>query len=409
MTSGGAPNGADGHQRMWSWTDLRDRYDVVIIGAGVHGLATAYYLAKRGITDVAILDKGYLGAGASGRNTAIVRSNYRTAEGVPFYEESLKLYRAMSGELDFNVMLSQQGHLTLAHTDRAVAGLRERAEVNQILGVDSRLIFPKEIAGLVPGLDLSDHPRFPIMAGLYHPPGGIIRHDAVVWAYARAVNRMGVEIHPFTEVTGIRVEDGGVTGVSTNRGEIKTGTVLNATAGWCSIVAKMVGLDLPVVTHPLQAFVTEPLKPFLHTVIVSGTLHVYLSQTGRGELVIGAEIDPYASYSMRSTLPFLEECATHVLELFPCLEEIRVLRQWAGICDMTPDFSPIIGPVEEVKGYFLDVGWGTYGFKAAPIAGKMTAECIATGEVPDLIAPFAYSRFRDDNLVGERAAAATSH
>lgn len=394
---------------MWTWTELKDRYDVVIIGAGAHGLATAYYLARHGITDVALVDKGYLGSGASGRNTAIVRSNYRTAEGVPFYNEGLKLYMEMSEELDFNVMLSQQGHLTLAHTDRAVAGLRERAEVNQVLGVNSRLIFPDEIARLVPGLDVSDHPRFPIMAGLYHPPGGIIRHDAVVWGYARAVDRAGVEIHPFTEVTDIQVDHGAVTGVMTDRGPIRTGTVVNATAGWASTISNMAGVPLPIVTHPLQAFVTEPLKPWLNTVIVSGTLHVYINQTGRGELVIGAEFDHYSSYSMRSTLDFMEQSATHSIELFPFLREVRVLRQWAGICDMTPDFSPIIGPVDELKGYYLDVGWGTYGFKVAPIAGKTTAECIATGQVPDLIAPFAYSRFEEDTLVGERAAAATSH
>ncbi len=402
-------NGLNVNGRMWTWTDLKDRYDVVIIGAGAHGLATAYYLARHGVTDVALVDKGYLGSGASGRNTAIVRSNYRTAEGVPFYNEGLKLYMEMSEELDFNVMLSQQGHLTLAHTDRAVAGLRERAEVNQILGVNSRLIFLDEIARLVPGLDVSDHPRFPIMAGLYHPPGGIIRHDAVVWGYARAVDRAGVEIHPFTEVTDIQVENGAVTGVMTNRGPIKTGTVVNATAGWASTISNMAGVPLPIVTHPLQAFVTEPLKPWLNTVIVSGTLHVYINQTGRGELVIGAEFDHYSSYSMRSTLDFMEQSATHSIELFPCLREVRVLRQWAGICDMTPDFSPIIGPVDELEGYYLDVGWGTYGFKVAPIAGKTTAECIATGRVPDLITPFAYSRFEDDVLVGERAAAATSH
>ena len=402
-------NGSDANGRMWTRSELKDRYDVVIIGAGAHGLATAYYLARHGITDVALVDKGYLGSGASGRNTAIVRSNYRTAEGVPFYNEGLKLYMEMSEELDFNVMLSQQGHLTLAHTDRAVAGLRERAEVNQVLGVNSRLIFPDEIARLVPGLDVSDHPRFPIMAGLYHPPGGIIRHDAVVWGYARAVDRAGVEIHPFTEVTDIQVDHGTVTGVMTNRGPIRTGTVVNATAGWASTISNMAGVPLPIVTHPLQAFVTEPLKPWLNTVIVSGTLHVYINQTGRGELVIGAEFDHYSSYSMRSTLDFMEQSATHSIELFPFLREVRVLRQWAGICDMTPDFSPIIGPVDELKGYYLDVGWGTYGFKVAPIAGKTTAECIATGRVPDLIAPFAYSRFEEDTLVGERAAAATSH
>ncbi|MDP6085703.1 MAG: FAD-dependent oxidoreductase [Nitrospinota bacterium] len=407
MTSPASTNGVDGNGRMWTWTDLRDRYEVVIIGAGVHGLAAAYYLAKRGITDVAVLDKAYLGAGGSGRNTAILRSNYRTPEGSLFYEESLKLYEQMSSELDFNVMFSRQGHLTLAHNERGVAVQRERAEVNQLLGIDSRLIFPEEIAELVPGLDLSDRPRFPIQAGLYHPPGGIIRHDAVVWAYARGANRMGVGLHPFTEVTDIRVEGGAVTGVVTNRGQIKTGTVVNATAGWSSTVSRMAGVDLPIVTHPLQAYVTEPLKPWLNTVVVSGTLHVYLSQTGRGELVIGSVIDPYSSYNFSSTLPFLEQTVSHVVELFPFLTEARVMRQWTGLCDITPDFSPIIGSVDGLKGYYLDVGWGTYGFKAGPISGKMVAETIATGQVPDLIAPFGYSRFHDDLLVGERAAAAT--
>ncbi len=400
---------SSGNGRMWTWTDLRDRYDVVIIGAGVHGLATAYYLAKHGITDVAVLDKAYLGAGGSGRNTAIVRANYRTAEGSRFYAESLKLYEEMARELEFNVMLSQQGHLTLAHTDRSVAGLRERAEVNQVLGINSRLIFPQEIAALVPGLDMSDRPRFPIQAGLYHPPGGIIRHDAVVWAYGRGANRLGVELHPFTEVTGISVQGGAIAGVSTSRGEIKTGTVVNATAGWSSLISKMAGVDLPIVTHPLQAFVTEPLKPWLNTVIVSGTLHVYLSQTGRGELVIGGVIDHYSTYNLSSTLPFLEQTAADAVELFPFLEDVRVMRHWAGICDLTPDFSPIMGPVEELKGYYLDVGWGTYGFKAGPISGKMVAESIATGKVPELIAPFQYSRFHEDRLVGERAASATAH
>ncbi|MGH7535136.1 MAG: NAD(P)/FAD-dependent oxidoreductase, partial [Gemmatimonadales bacterium] len=244
---------------------------------------------------------------------------------------------------------------------------------------------------------------------LYHPPGGIIRHDAVVWAYARGADRLGVAIHPSTQVTAIRRDGGRISGVSTTRGEIRTGTVINCTAGYCSTVAQMVGVDLPITTHPLQALVTEPLKPFLHKIIVSATLHVYVSQTDRGELVIGAEVDPYASYCTRSTLPFLESAAQHTLELFPSLAPVRVLRQWTGVCDMTPDFSPIIGPVAERPGFFLDVGWGTWGFKAAPVAGWMTAECVATGQVPDLVRPFGLERFYEDRLVGEKAAAAVSH
>jgi sarcosine oxidase subunit beta len=288
-------------------------------------------------------------------------------------------------------------------------GLRVRAEVNQLCGVPSRLIWRDEIRRLVPAMDTSDRPRYPILAALYHPPGGIIRHDAVVWGYARGADRRGVEIHPFTEVTGIDVTGGGVTGVRTTRGDIKTERVLNATAGFCSTIARMVGLRLPITTHPLQAFVTEPLKNFLDKVIVSSNLHVYVSQTDRGECVVGAEIDPYASYSHRSTLPFLESTAHHALELFPCLKDVRVLRQWAGICDMTPDYSPIMGEVPGIRGFYLDVGWGTYGFKAGPVSGRRMAELIATGRTPELIAPFSITRFREDRLVGEKAAAAVSH
>jgi sarcosine oxidase subunit beta len=395
--------------KMWHKRPMKDRYDVVIIGGGVHGLATAYYLARdHGITDVAVLEKSYLGSGGSGRNTAIIRANYRTPEGVPFYDASVKLYEELSRDLGYNVLFSQHGHLTLAHSDRAIKGLRERAETNQILGVESRLIWPDEIKKIVPALDTSDRPHYPILAALWHPPGGIIRHDAVVWGYAREADRRGVHLHPKTEVTGIRVDNGHVTAVETNQGTIKTEMVLNATAGWCSTIAKMVGLNLPIVTHPLQAFVTEPLKPFLNAVIVSATLHVYISQTDRGELVAGSEIDPYASYSHQSTLPFLESCAQHVLELMPALAEVKVLRQWAGICDMTPDYSPIMG-FTPIEGFVQDVGWGTYGFKAGPISGQMMAELIATNKTPDLIAPFSLERFYTGELVGEKAAAAVSH
>lgn len=393
---------------MWRSHELKPSYDVVIIGGGVHGLAIAYYLGKRGVTNVAVLDKGYLGGGASGRNTAIIRSNYRTPEGVAFYNESVKLYETLAGELDYNLMFSQQGHLTTAHTDRGVTTLRERAEVNQLLGVESYLIGPAEIARLVPGLDTSKAAHQPILAGLYHPPGGIIRHDAVVWAYARGVDRLGIQIHTGTEVTAIERRNCRVTGVVTSRGPIATGTVVNATAGWCSAVAHLAGVELPIVTHPLQALVTERLKPFLHHVIVSSTLHVYVNQTDRGEVVIGEEIDPFSSYSMRGTLRFLENAAAHTLELFPALARVKVLRQWAGICDMTPDFAPIMGPVEGVEGFLLDVGWGTYGFKAGPVAGYRMAELIATGSVPEILRPFALSRFAKQQLVGEKAAAAVA-
>jgi sarcosine oxidase subunit beta len=395
--------------RMWAPRKLKSSYDVVVIGAGVHGLAIAYELARRGVRDVAVLDRSYLGSGASGRNTAIVRSNYRTDEGVAFYDESVRIYEGLSAELGYNVLFSQHGHLTFAHTELAIAGLRVRAEVNQLNGVDSRVIGRDEIRKLVPALDLSDRPRFPVLAALYHPPGGIIRHDAVVWGYARRAHQLGVHLHPETEVSGIDVDSGRVTGVSTSRGPIRTGTVVNATAGWASTVATMAGVRLPIITHPLQALVTEPLKPLLDPVLVSATLHVYVNQTDRGELVIGSEIDPYASYSSRSTLQFMETSASHVLELLPCVANVRVLRQWAGICDMTPDYSPIIGPVPEIHGFWVDVGWGTYGFKAGPVAGRRVAEGIETGRVPDVLRPFALDRFPEGRLIGEKAAAAVSH
>jgi sarcosine oxidase subunit beta len=393
---------------MWRKPELKRAYDVVIIGGGVHGLATAYELAKRGVRHIAVLEKSYLGSGASGRNTTIIRANYRTPEGVAFYKESLRLYQGLSQELDYNLLFSQQGHLTLAHTDRAVNVITERAAVNRLLGVDSRVIAPAEIARLCPELDLSSTPPYPIQAALYHPPGAVIRHDAVVWGYARAADRLGVDLHPYTEVTGIAVEAGRVTGVRTNRGDIAAPVVLAAVSGWSSEVARMAGVELPITTHVLQAFVTEPLKPFLHVILVSATLHIYVSQTDRGEVLIGAEIEPYTTYSQESTLGFLEQSATHTLELLPALSQVKVLRSWSGLCDITPDYSPIMGKTE-VDGFLVDCGWGTYGFKAAPISGVCVAELIATKKTPALIEPFALSRFWDRRLVSELAAAAVSH
>src|SRR5262245_23724943 len=260
-----------------------------------------------------------------------------------------------------------------------------------------------------PGRNLTDRPHQPILAGLYHPPGGIVRHDAVVWGYARGADRLGVEIHPQTEMTAIQRENGRIACVITSRGNIATRIIVNATAGWCSTIAHMAGVELPIVTYPLQALVTERLKPWLHHVIVSATLHVYVNQTDRGEVVIGEEIDPYSSYSMRSTLPFLENASSHTLELFPCLGEVKVLRQWSGICDMPPDFAPIICETDEVAGFYLDVGWGTYGFKAGPAAGYRLAEMIATKHTPEVLKPFTLSRFANLQPLGEKAAAAVSH
>jgi sarcosine oxidase subunit beta len=399
--------------RTWPEQPLRGRYDVVIIGGGVHGLAAAYYLAvNHGITDVAVLDKGYIGGGGSGRSTAILRSNYLTPEGVRFYDRSMQLYRTLAADLDYNVMFSRRGHLTLAHNDSSLRTMRWRAEVNQLEGVNSEVIGPDEIKKLVPFLDTSAHPRYPILGALYHPPGGIIRHDAVVWGYARAAAAQGVHIHQDTEVTGIDVaahSDGGrVRGVRTTRGDIATPVVLNATAGWSTLVAAMAGVRLPIQTFPLQAAVTEPVRPFLHAVVVSGSLHVYVSQTDRGELVFGASVDPFAAYSTRGTLEFAEGLATHVIELMPGLSKMRLLRQWSGLCDMTPDFSPVMGGTE-VEGFYVDVGWGTYGFKAGPVSGEAMAQCIATGRTPEIIEAFGLSRFGAGVLVGEKGAASVGH
>ncbi|TMJ95680.1 MAG: FAD-dependent oxidoreductase [Actinobacteria bacterium] len=397
-------------RRMWRpRSELKKRYDVVVIGGGSHGLATAYYLAKNhGITDVAILEKGYIGSGAAGRNTTIVRANYRTPEGAEFYSESVKLYEGLAIDLDFNLLFSQQGHLTLAHSDRAMITSTERAEVNQLLGVDSRVIYPDEIARLCPEMDLSQDVTWPVMGALYHPPGGIIRHDAVVWGYARGADRGGAEIHPYTQVTGIEHTNGRVTGVRTNRGDVECETVVSATAGWSTLLADMAGVRLPITTHILQAFVTEPVKPFLDVVVVSSQMHVYISQTDRGEFLIGAEIEPYTTYKGMSTFPFVEYSARHTLELFPQLENVKVLRQWTGLCDMSPDYSPVLGKTE-LENFHVSTGWGTYGFKAAPIVGTTLAELVATKQTPMLIEPFAVERFYTDTLVSELAAAAVSH
>jgi sarcosine oxidase subunit beta len=396
-------------RRMWRpRPELKQRYDVVIIGGGSHGLATAYYLKQRGITDVAILEKSYIGSGAAGRNTTILRSNYKTPEGARFYDASVKLYEGLSKELNFNLLFSQCGHLTLAHTDRAMFVMANRAEVNRLNGIDSRLIGPDEVQKLAPAMHVSDDAVHPIMGALYHPPGGIIRHDAVVWGFARGADEGGAEIHPYTEVTGLERSNGRVTAVETNRGRIECGQVLNCTAGWSTLISDMAGVPMPITTHILQACVTEPVKPLLDVVIVSSQMHVYISQTDRGEFVMGSEIEPWTTYRMNGTLNFLQDLTRHTLELFPQLEHARILRAWAGLCDLSPDYSPILGQTE-IENFHVSAGWGTYGFKAAPIVGKTLAELVDTGRQPELIEPFKLERFYEDKLVSELAAAAVSH
>lgn len=390
-------------------TDLKKSYDVVIIGAGGHGVATAYYLAKyHGITNVAVLEKGYLGGGNTARNTAVIRSNYLTSEGVKFYSESVKMFKELSNEFDFNIMYSERGQLTLAHTDATVRAFRQRAEVNKHFGGRTELIGPQEIKELVPTLNMNPA-HMPVLAGLWHMDGATARHDAVAWGYAKGATQRGVELHQLTEVTDVIVENGKVTGVKTNRGTVNCGCAIQAVAGHSSLMAAKAGFRMPITTYPLQAMVTQPVKPFLDPLVSSSALHCYVQQTGRGEIVFGGGSDPYPLYNTRSTLELKESLLAHAIEMFPFMANLRLMRQWAGITDMTSDYSPIMG-LSPVENYYLDAGWGTWGFKSTPICGKTMAELVASGgKVPDLIAPFAMDRFDVFRQVNEMGATAASH
>ena len=389
--------------------ELKRHYDVVIIGGGGHGVAAAYYLARdHGITDVAVLEKGYLGGGNTGRNTTIIRSNYLTPEGVRFYDASVRLWQQLSEELRLNLFYSTRGHFTLAHTDAAMRTMRWRAEVNKHYGVESELVDAADVKRACPQIDLSCGGHAPILGALYHAPGAIARHDAVAWGYARGASERGVEIHQQTQVTGIDVAGGRVRAVHTNRGTIETRKVLSAVAGFTPRVTGMVGLRTPITVHPLQAMVSEPMKPWLDPILVSGSLHVYVSQSARGELVMGASLDPYEVQSTRSTLDFVEGLSAHMLDMFPFMSHVKVMRQWAGMADMTPDFAPIMGRTG-IDGFYLDSGWGTWGFKATPISGKTMASTVANDRDDPLITGFSLDRFRRYALTGEKGAASVGH
>jgi sarcosine oxidase subunit beta len=388
---------------------LRSSYDAVIIGGGGHGLAAAYYLARdHGMHNVAVLEKGYLGGGNTGRNTTIIRSNYLTPEGVKFYDESVRLWQDLSQDFDLNLFYSTRGHFTLAHTDASVRTMRWRSEVNKHFGIDSELVDADAVQEACPHMDMTCGGHAPILGALYHAPGSIARHDAVAWGYGRGADQRGVEIHQQTEVLGITTKAGRVTGVETSRGKISTPRVLCAVAGSTPRLLDMVGLRSPLYIHPLQAMVSEPMKAWLDPIIVSGSLHVYVSQTARGELVMGASLDPYELHSTRSTLDFVEGLAAHMLELFPFLSHVKVVRQWAGMADMTPDFAPIMGKTA-IDGFYLDSGWGTWGFKATPVAGKTMAYTVANDSTHELIQDFSLDRFANYALVGEKGAASVGH
>lgn len=389
--------------------ELKRHYDVVIIGGGGHGAAIAYYLARyHGVRDVAILEKDYLGGGNTARNTAVIRSNYLTEEGVNFYRESVELFQNLSNEFGYNVMLENRGQLTLAHGDAAIRSFRWRAEINKHLGVRSELVDRKTIRELVPNLNMAMDSRFPILGGLWHADGATARHDAVAWGYARGACNRGVELHQLTEVQDIEVSNGRVNAIKTNRGRVECGCVVSAVAGMSSIIGKMAGIKLPIHCFPLQAMVTQPYKPLLDPLVSSPQVHVYIQQTSRGEFVIGGGADPYALYNTRSTLEMKESLSSAILQLFPFLGQARVLRQWAGVTDMTPDYSPIMG-LSPLSNFYLDAGWGTWGFKATPICGKTMSSLVATGEVPELIKPFELERFYRFEQVNEAGATAASH
>ena len=387
--------------------EIAPRYDVVVIGGGGHGLAIAYNLARRhGIKSVGVFERAYIGAGGSGRNTTVLRANYKTPETIPFYKASFDLYRGLSRELGLNLLFSPRGLLWLANSEASLRLQRERALLNRAFGVDTVFLGPEEVKEVCPVLDLSGEGHHPVLGAAYHPPGSIIRHDAVVWGYAAAAQRLGVHVHQGVEVTGVHVQGGRCVGVETSSGPVGAGTVVCAAGGYVSTVAALAGVRLPIVTHPLQAFVTEPYKPVLDRIVASADLLVYISQSARGELLAGAEIERYSSYSTRSTFTFLQDAASRCIDLFPWMAKLRILRQWTGLCDMTPDYSPLMGPTE-VEGFYVNAGWGTWGFKATPIAGVTMAELVATGKAPELIAPFRLDRFRDDRAVSERASAGT--
>jgi sarcosine oxidase subunit beta len=403
-----------GAGRAWhrQWRDAQPRasYDVVIVGAGGHGLATAYYLARTfGIRDVAVLDKGWLGGGNTGRNTTIIRSNYLQPESAALYDHALKLWEGLAQELNYNVMYSPRGVLMLAHTHHDVAVFRRHVHANRVQGIDNEWLTPAQAKAFCPPLDIGPDVRYPVLGAALQRRGGVARHDAVAWGYARAASALGVDIIQNCAVTGIlRDAQGAVTGVETTRGPIAAGRVGVVAAGHTSVVMAMAGVRMPLESFPLQALVSEPVKPVMPCVVMSNTVHAYVSQSDKGELVIGGGTDAYTSYSQAGGLHIACETLEAVLELFPSFRRLRMLRNWGGIVDTTPDRSPIIG-LTSVPGLFVNCGWGTGGFKATPGSGHVFAATIAIGEPHPLAAPFGLDRFTTGRLIDEAAAAAVAH
>ena len=396
-------------QRMWRNPEPKREYDIIVVGGGGHGLATAYYLAKvHGITNIAVVEKGWLGGGNTARNTTIVRSNYLWDEAAWLYEHAMKLWEGLSQDLNYNVMFSQRGVMNLGHTLQDMRDIHRRVNANRLNGIDGEVLDVKQIQEIVPHMDCSANRRYPVLGASWQPRAGVARHDAVAWGFARGADALGVDLLQQTEVTGFRISGGKVLGVETNRGFIGAKTVGCVAAGNSGVLAKMAGFKLPIESHPLQALVSEPMKPILDTVVMSNHVHGYVSQSDKGDLVIGAGIDGYNGYGQRGSYPTIEHTLQAIIELFPIFSRVRMNRQWGGIVDTTPDACPIISATP-VGGLFFNCGWGTGGFKATPGSGHVFAATLAEGKAHPLAAPFTIDRFISGKLIDEHGAAGVAH
>ena len=406
----GALTGGRSWTPAWRFPEPKPRYQVLIIGGGGHGLATAYYLAKNhGVRDVAVLERGWLGGGNTGRNTTIVRSNYLFPESARLYDFSLQLYESLSRELNFNIMLSQRGLILLAHSRHDLDSMARWANAMQMNGIDARLLTRTQVAERAPLLEMSPEARFPVLGGFMQQRAGTARHDAVAWGYARAADALGVDILQNCEVTGFtRDAQGAVTGVLTSRGAIAAERIGIAAAGHSSVLARLAGFALPVTSYALQAMVSEPVKPALDTVVLSPGTGAYVSQSDKGEMVLGASLDLFPSYAQRGSFAITQSILAATLAIFPTFSRLRLLRQWAGVVDVVHDSSPIIGATP-VPNLYINCGWGTGGFKGIPVGGWTLAHVLATGSNHELAEPFQLARFTSGRLIDEAAAAGIAH
>ncbi|HMH88614.1 MAG TPA: sarcosine oxidase subunit beta family protein, partial [Steroidobacteraceae bacterium] len=397
-------------QQQWRKPEPKQRYDAIIVGGGGHGLGAAYYLAQEhGLRNIAVLEKGWIGGGNTGRNTTIIRSNYLFNESAAFYDHSLKLWEELSSVLNYNMMFSQRGVMMLAHTLHDIKVIKRHVHANRCNGVDNEWLEPEQAKAFCPPLNIAGDIRYPVLGAALQRRGGTARHDAVAWGYARAADALGVDIIENCEVTGIRrAANGAVEGVQTTRGYIQAPKIGVSAAGHTSVVMRMAGVHLPLESYPLQALVSEPIKPIFPCVVMSNTIHAYISQSDKGELVIGAGTDAYTSYTQRGALHINMHTLDAICELFPQFRRLRMLRNWGGIVDVTPDRSPIVAKTP-VPGLYVNCGWGTGGFKATPGSAHLFAWTIARDEPHPINAPFTIERFRDGNLIDEAAAAAVAH